>query len=234
MRLFSAGVPNAAAGGAFTPTDIASLYGGWEADSYSGSDGDLVATWPELLGAHDATAAGSERPTFKTGIFGSQPAMRYSGAQRMVAGSWSSRSQPNTIIYCGKQTTGTEGRFCDFTGTGDRHLFQSYSGNNNIEILAGAVLSGGTYTTTLQIVVAVFNGSSSKIYQAGGAAKNTGNAGTEAAGSFVIGGSTGASGWYSGDMAAIYFFDDALALTDLNDMGDYLASKYGPTWTTAT
>lgn len=221
----------AAAGGAFDPTDIASLYAGYEAGSFVGSDGDLVATWPELLGAHNATAAGGARPTYKTNIFGSEPAMRFGGSQQIDAGSWSSQAQPNTIIYCGKSTTG--GRIADYVASGDRHLLQATSGGN-IELFAGSVLGGGTFNnSTVEILVAIYNGGSSKVYQAGGSAAASGAGGSQAAASFRIGGGDGSS-YFNGDIAAIYLFHAALSLTDINSMGDYLESKYGPTWTTAT
>jgi hypothetical protein len=69
-------------GGAFVPTDIASLTGWYPADQIGGlSDGDPIPTWADQSGTgNDLTSSGTARPTLQTGELNSLPVVRLDGS----------------------------------------------------------------------------------------------------------------------------------------------------------
>ena len=59
------------------PTDIAGLWGWWKADAISGSDGELIETWPDSSGnARDLTPG---EATLETNELNGLPIMRFDG-----------------------------------------------------------------------------------------------------------------------------------------------------------
>lgn len=64
------GYGTAAGGGVSIPALPAGATGRWDASALSGNDGDLIATFGDIIGSNNGTAAGSARGTLKTGANG--------------------------------------------------------------------------------------------------------------------------------------------------------------------
>ena len=74
---------------AWTPDELGSLVGWWDADAITGlSDTDPVSTWSDLSSSGwDATASSGDRPTYRTGVLNSKPIVRFSGSNHLNLGS---------------------------------------------------------------------------------------------------------------------------------------------------
>jgi hypothetical protein len=220
------------------PSSVAGLIAWFKADTLSLNDGDAIGTWPDSsANGNDATqGTAANKPTYKTNILNSKAIVRFDGTNDyLTTPTFTALAQPNTVIGVVKSTApSTNDVFWDGTSSGHRNLSWNAAGDQWYAFAGstlgyGAILTSGSFF----IVAVTYNGASSKMWKGGGAAV-VGNANTNDIAQFRLGGDTTPSQFLAGDEAEIILYNAAVSLTDLNNLGSYLATKWGLTWTTAT
>ncbi len=209
----------------------------FESDQITGlSDGDLISTWPDISGnGRNATGVSTTRPTYKTNILNGQPVARFSGAAdiRMTTPAISAISMPTTIFVVASHTASSFSQIFDGLGTSNRHAL--FASTSDMEMFAGASSNGGAKSSgTVRIIQCRFNTTASGIRIGGGTLVGSGNTGTQTLTGLTIGNRFASSFSSAGDIAALLVANSDLSLTNVNLVGNYLAAKYGLTWSTAT
>ncbi len=217
------------------PESITGLVAWYRADDIALADNAAVASWSDkTINAHTLTdlgAAGSD-PTYKTAILNGHAIARFgaSSGKGLSTGTFT-LSQAFTVFIIGSTTLpGSNQVFFDGR-TANVTLIRALFGN--MDMNAGSEITGPATDTSFHCIVSVFNGATSKIRQDGGAGVG-GNAGSANAGGITIGANFSLAQSLNGDIAEVLVYDTALSLTDINNLGDYLATFYGLSWTTAT
>ncbi len=218
------------------PSDVPDMEAWFVADSLSLADNAAVASWPDDSGnaRHAVQADSAKQPIVKlvrTG-FNGHDAVYWDGTDRWLTTPSFTLPQPLTIFSVSKLVDVVNGRTvydgvnafsCGFLSNSVGHFI--YAGSS--------VGDSVPPTTATNIGVGVFNGASSKIRLNGGAG-TAGDAGTASPGGFTLGTFVGGSQVYQGDIAEFIVYSRVLTLVEINDIGNYLATRYGLTWTTAT
>lgn len=242
-------------GGGVAPDDIAGLVAWYDfgeaatlftdtsRTSPVASDGDAIAGVEDLSGAgnHLLQSTGGSRPAYKTSILNSLDAALFDGGDSLQISTSPDYTQPNTVVLVAKHGDGADGKhFFDGSGSG-RQLIGTFSGHWII-YAGGSIISGSaTPDTNNNVFVAQFNGASSKLWVNGGSADAAGNAGSHHLGAGVAGGmhlgsdETGSANLPNGSyLYAVFVYNAALSLSDINALGSYINGRWGLTWTTAT
>lgn len=200
----------------------------FEADSITGvSNGGLIATWPDTSGnSRDASNGyGPGQPRFDADAFGSVPGVSYAETNRSLStAEITALAQPSTVWHV--STGNPHGPIYNGVNSSYRHFFYLYGGT--YRAYAGADGEVDTGLSTVNGVVATrYNGSSSDVWVNGGT-PYTGKVGTHGLTGLKIG-STGAA-----TIGAILVINASQSTADLNTVGNYLADKFGFTWTDIT
>lgn len=201
------------------------------------ADGDPVGAWDDAsAGANHATqATAGSRPVLKTNQLNGRPSIRFDGVDDRLVKASVLAAQPVTILAVVKNPA-FAGASENFIGSAaGASAFTSTAGKAGV--FGGSSLIGATTvpTATAFIFAGYWNGASSKLYLNGGAADASGAAGATAFNGIVLGDYAAAGGGpFSGDLFEVLGWPSALSLTDLNNVGNYLASRWALTWTTAT
>jgi hypothetical protein len=211
---------------------VAGLAAWYKADAISGvADGTAVAAWADSSGnGHTATAPASGRaPVYKAGVVNGLPVLRFDGVDDQLQAYWS-LAQPTTVfvVYAVRASNGslqfvTDGfnnaTMADYVTPTD---FGMYAGGSTV------TKSGFTYGA-FHVVASTFAGASSALYPDGGPAV-TGNPG----GASPLGITVGASGAdavaAAADVAEVVVYNRALASSEVDGVGRYLAAKYARAW----
>ena len=220
--------------GGFSPADIGNLHAWYDASQITGlSDGEAVSVWPDASG-NGRDANGASAPLFKTGILNGKPVVRFDGVDDVLqTGAWTAIAQPNTIFFVGSGIGADNQYAFDGISDGNRHILYAYGGNT--------IMYGGTDGPTINgqspdvfIYHMRFDEASSVLHRAGGAAVSGLTIGNEALTGLTIGARFSARSFNDGDIAEIIVYNASLTLEEINDVGGYLSTKYGLTWTEAT
>jgi len=224
---------------ASNPLDDYSWAWRFESDSIVGlADADAVATWPDTSGnGRDATqTTPADRPTYRTGIYNGKPAVRFVDASedRLVTGSITALPQPNTVFLVGsaQSTNGLKVLF-DGININNRHYLDVGANGTDTQVFAGQGFNADTDIATAGIRCIRFDGTSSRLWNGGGASF-AGNSGSHSVTGLTIGNRVTLPRGCGGDIAVLCLAPGAMALADINIIGDYLATTYGLTWSTAT
>lgn len=214
----------------FDPTTIAGLAQWLSADGLSLSEGENVPSWTDLSGSghHSLQPSSGAQPVYAGSVVNGKPVIRYDGVDDFTRATWS-LVHPHTQIVVARYRSVNVGP-----------LTYGYNGNPtgiltdgfDFKIYAGsAFISDGLENTLWHIHVATFNGASSR-YRIDGGAGTGGNPGSLTGSGVMLATNTGA--WAPVDIAECLIYDNALSIGDLNDLGEYLSTKYGLTWNPAT
>lgn len=237
--------PHRFAAAAFAPTDIAGLKAWFKADgtlyqdsartTLAAADADPVGSWSDGSGQnnHASQATAGSRPLLKLGILNGRPVIRFDGAndRLQTAAFGAALAQPNTVFVVAKRTGGGAEAFLDGR-TDATHLFRKNVGGS-YNLYAGGDFVVVAADANWHIVQGVFNGASSKARVDGGAAA-TGNAGTSSMDGATVGSRANSSEWMNGDIAEILIYNANLSLAQLDQVGNYLAGRYGLAWSAAS
>jgi hypothetical protein len=198
------------------------LLGWYAADQLAGlSDGDGVATWPDLSGNGNtltaSAAGGSVEPVYVTGVINGFPVVRFDLNSFLTATVGSLTAQPVSAYFILNNPGG--GRWGSF-GTGIR-----FGQGNAALFYSGGGFSGGTLPSGLSRVGMVVNGASSVIRANG--AVTTGNGSGNGPGQEICVGSEGDNAQqYQGDIAEVMFYGTALTAQELEALDGYAYDKY--------
>lgn len=227
----------------FTPTDLADLVLWLDAsDTATITGGSTASQWDDKSGnGYNATSSGSLRPSSGTRSVNSLNAMDFSGSNGMTlaAGFFDAiEASSNTvlIVYQCDATTGQMRLLNGLVGTSTRYAI-ALNNTNNLFGLHSTSFSTVTATITrdTNTHIAVFrrNGTSQTIIQDGTASNNNASAVNNNMGSGSIGYEAVGAGvqWYNGAICEIVACDADIGSTSINETANYLASKWGCSWT---
>jgi hypothetical protein len=166
------------------PDDLIFRY---DARSINASDGDPITSWSDSSNAGNDLSGGS--PTYKTNQIGGQPVLRFDGTDDFLEATFGSTfNTPNTIFFLIEfqsfSTSAFESVFSDNTN-GVSHRFQQPK-SNNLRMVNGNSILGGTPDTSAHIITTLYDGSNSEARQ-DGTQIISGDAGTNALNGFGIG-----------------------------------------------
>ncbi|MCC7354553.1 MAG: hypothetical protein IT330_12470, partial [Anaerolineae bacterium] len=216
------------------PSAIGGLKLWLKADALQLSDGNPVASWPDVSGAghHASQATSNYRPTFKAGILNGKPVVRFNGAASNFMsydGSWLANT-PFTIFlvdanatpgpgryYLGGSTSATNANL--IVGWRNASAFTLAQYNNDFNVAATNLITGQVWSISRATT-------GRQIWQNGmskGSDSNTvlltGNAGAQI-GKFF-------SSYISADIAEILIYTKTLTTDDRLAVEAYLGDKYG-------
>lgn len=145
-------------------------------------------------------------------------------------------TQGNTIAIIADldNTAGTLGYIFDGYGATSRQLLYATAASK-FEVYAGSFAgSNATYNQNTNVHIIVFDGASSKYYLNGGSNQLTATAGTDGLAGITLGTNTSHANGMKGGMGYAIGYDKILTTSEVNDLGAYLATIAGTSWTTVT
>ena len=211
------------------------------ADCVSGSaadpaDNSTVTTWSDQSGlGNNATSSGN--PTFQSdsaNLINSNPVISFNGFQTFSSIDIRPVTRPNLTVFAVYKARGAgsrEGVWGIDNGSWDRFLIVRWSGNNGIvssggyaDVAGTGVIGTPTLTTTV-LKHGVSN--DSKVY-VNGALTTSFTDGSEPNNAFtsLLIGSGGAGLNFTGEIAEIIIFSQALSVSNLQTVNGYLNTKY--------
>jgi len=215
----------------------------YDADQITGlSDGDAVATWPDIGPNGDDVTQGTPaaRPLYKTSILNGKPVVRFDGSDDYLQGALTNAgatTQPATIFAVAQLDAtvlddGATRPIIDGDDSGHRTLLykSGIPSPDSWGIYAGTALYGSAGDSDTNIWCALFNGASSQFWL-NGISEASGDAGSRALDGITIGALYDGARPWKGDIAEIIVYDAGLSNADKNEVGSYLATKYGLSWT---
>lgn len=222
----------------FTPLQIPSMVAWYKADAITGlADAAAVTTWADSSdngrGATQATSG--SRPTYRTNIIASKPVVRFDGTDDFLRTSTFSLSKPVTVVAVAKSavTASVNHTYVDGVAGGELQLMKT--GTPQYQLSLGGPVSATTVDTAFHIFVGIANGDADSKLWVGGGAPATGTTSLDSMGGITLGAyGTGGTNFLNGDIAEIIIYSGEMALADINDLGQHLATKYSLTWTAAT
>ncbi len=227
----------------FDPADISDLFAWYDAGKGITLNGSDVSQWDDQSGnGNDAVQATATRqPLFESSNsdFNDKPAVFFdSDTNSMVAPFASGTTQPFTVfVVWDADSTGVSnsGRvFANFTSTTPAFLQLQAT---TVQARAGASLSYtiGSVPYSPRISSILYNSTDSEILE-DGVPQVSGDAGAVDFGTagMVIGNSRNFNRGRDGSIAELLIYDKELSTSEHNEVGNYLATKYGLTWTDIT
>ena len=201
-------------------------------------DTDIIKGVTDKSGDGHHLSEATDGPTYRTGIQNGLSVARFDGTNDKLTSinTLGPLAQPHTIFVVTMITSGAASQF---------HVLDSSDGNraaiHTPNTFQAALFAGSTITgtgsvrdSTARVWTTITNGASSKLYLNGGTANATGNAGSQSFGIPIVGYGNGGGNLWPGDVHEILIYSGALSLSDINEIGNYLGTKWGITWTTAT
>lgn len=200
------------------------------------TDNSTVTTWTDISGnSNNATSSGS--PTFQSdsgNLINTQPVINFNGSSTFSSIDIRPGTRPNISIFAVYKERGSgnrEGVWGIDDGGWDRFFIAKWSGDNGLISVgnqANVASTGIIGTPTLVTTVMRHNVSSGTTVYVNGASAATltdGSNLTAAYTSMLIG--SGGSGLnFTGDIAEIIIFNQALTNSDLITVNGYLNTKY--------
>lgn len=217
------------------PNNIAGLHSWYKADALVLNDNDPITTWTDSSGGgHDVTqAVAGSKPTYKTSILNSKPVARCDSGDYLQSGAFTESAQPHTIFITCQTSSGANRNVFDGIGAGTSRHTTYFNGTAAGGFLyAGAVLNVSTIGTSWFTAAIVWNGASTTMYKNGGAAFVTGDAGSNTLTGITIGARYDGLEPWTGDIAEVIVYTAQLTNSNINDVGNYLGTKYAIAWTT--
>lgn len=220
---------------------IASLTVWLRADCVNGVDNDpadnsTVSSWTDVSGnGNNATASGS--PTFQSdsgNLINSNPVINFTGSNSFTSIDIRAGTRPNITIIAVYKSRGSgnrEGVWGVDDGGWDRFFLARWSANDGLISVgnsANVTNTGIIGTATLVTTVMKYNVSNgTTVYRNGDlAATTTDNASPTSAYTNMLIGSGGSGLNFTGDIAELIIFSQALTTSDLLTVNGYLNNKY--------
>jgi hypothetical protein len=222
-------------------SEISSLTVWLRADCVNGVDNDpadnsTVSTWADVSGnGNNATSSGA--PTFQSdsgNLINSNPVISFSGSNTFSSIDIRAGTRPNLTIVAVYKPRGSgnrEGVWGIDDGGWDRFFLARWSGNDGLISVGNSsnvTNSGVIATPTLITTVMRYSVSSgTAVYRNGDlAATTTDNASPTSAYANMLIGSGGNGLNFTGDIAELIVFSQALSSSDLITVNGYLNNKY--------
>jgi hypothetical protein len=208
------------------------------------ADGDVVGRWEDLTANADHVnqAVAASKPTLQNGagdLLNGHPVVRSDGVDDYLQGAFTTggaMAQPITIFGVGKSSVA--GLVNHFFYDGDDALNRvallndgaAGAGAGDWSLYAGTVVHGGPEDANWNIWTAYYNVAASQLWQ-NGTVEVAGNTGANAMDGITIGARYDATSPWDGDIAEIIIYHANLSNADKNQVGQYLATRYGLAYT---
>ena len=206
------------------------------------ADGDVVGRWEDISANADHVnqATASKKPTLQSGagdLLNGYPVVRTDGIDDWLKGAFTTGgalTQPYTFFAVASLDASVIDDNVARTITGGDDAFNqamlmksTAPSPDKWSILGGLVLVGTAADSDWSLWTALFNGASSQFWHNGVGEAGPGNAGSQVPDGLTIGAhQAGGYPWY-GDIAEIIIYDADLSDADKNQVGRYLAHRYG-------
>ena len=210
------------------------------------SDGDVVGRWEDKTtnADHVNQANAGNKPTLQSGagdLLNGWPVVRTDGIDDYLQGAFTTggaMNQPNTVFAVAAldavSVNDDNGHaITDGDDNANRHILSVSQASipDKWQIYGGAQLIGSANDSSVNIWTALFNGATSQFWLNGNSQAGPGNAGAHALDGLTIGdGNAGGAPW-DGDIVEIILYDANLPDADKNQVGRYLADRYGLSYT---
>lgn len=218
------------------PLRIAGLEAWYRADRGITLNGSDVSGWADQSGNGNdlVQAVEADQPLFNEGDanFNNKPTLSFSGVNDNLrsAAFAAALTQPNTIFTVYHMAGGGSRFVVDGLTASTQHVVGQNVGGDRV-LQAGTEQAIGTESLDPQIVVALFNGASSNSWIDGVPQTPAGTVGADTMDGVNVGGEFNQNSSMWGEVAEIIVYDGALTDGEKNMVGQYLATKYGTTWT---
>jgi hypothetical protein len=200
-------------------------------------DGDFVYVWDDSsVNVRNATSpVAPTNIVLKTNQANGKPCVRSNG-DRLLTSSGFLTAAPVTLFAVFKNPSWDVANE-NWVGSNSNGATLSTDQNGKVIFYAGSSKLGSTAmsTTAPQIVAGIYNGAASKGWLAGGVPTMVGDVGAlgfDGLNIFSYHGSDN-NGFGSGDIFEVIAYNRVLSLAELDQVGNYLAAKYGITWAPA-
>ncbi len=194
---------------------------------------DVILAVTDRSGAGNHLSEATNGPQLKANIQNGRSVARFDGVNDQLTKAALTQAQPFTTFIAAKYVAETEEHILDSQPS---RVLVGRTNADGFIMYAGTIISLSSSNTNPHVWVTQFNGASSKGGLDGGVLV-TGNAGAASYSNDTL--SVGGSGnpitaWVQADVYEILTYSGALSLANINTIGNYLAAKWGTTWTTAT
>jgi hypothetical protein len=242
--------PGASGGAAaFSPSDVAGLALWLDASDITTLWQDSGRTTPvtadtDPVGAiddksgnarHATQAVAGSRPTYRTAQFGAVAAMDFDGIADFLTSTAFTLTQPGVVfVVVDADVNVSFNSVVDSATAGSRwDVGHENSVTPKWFMFAGSVATAGEYDQNPHVLVALFNGASSNLRVDGGAGTVL-NPGAQSTNTPRIGADDGSTSFFDGRVGEVLFYDSSLSVANINAVGEYLATKWGITWSAAS
>jgi len=205
-------------------------------------DAAVVGRWEDLTANADHVnqATAGFRPTLRLNVLNGHPVIRFDGVDDFLRGAFTNGgalAQPITMLAVAQLDAGAVNDGVNHVILDDNDTpstFKNYSRGAGIPddwaiyFGAGAALTGSASNSNWNIWTTLANGAASRFWHNGIAECAAGNAGGAGLSGITLGSKGHPAGEYwEGDIAEIIIYDSDLSDADKNQVGNYLAARYG-------
>jgi len=222
----------------FDPLDISDIIGWWDAGQGITLNGMNVSQWDDQsVNANNLVQGTStDQPFLDTGT-DTTPFVDFDGVNdylRILAYAGGQKTQPMSFafVFQGTLQAGVNWVW-DAAVTTDNMGFLTIAGAEVWQMFAGG---GGALNfardANKNIIMCIYNLTSSSFFINGGVAKITGTVGTDPQDGLIMGARTNTGNHGDPNIYDFTVYDKVLSTIELNDLGNYFATKHNLTWTT--
>lgn len=208
------------------------------------TDGDPVGLWEDQAASGDdvSQATAASKPTWKDAILNGLPVLRFDGTDDLLRGAFTTggaTNQPLTILIvaaldAASVDDGNGKVLIDGDDSTNRAShYKSVASPDPWTIYHGALIVGGAASSDWLIWTSRMDGANSRVWH-NGISAIAGNAGAAAPDGLTIGSRQDDVNPWDGDVAEIILYDADLSDADKNTVGQYLADRFGLSYTDIT
>ena len=211
-------------------------------------DGAMVGRWEDITANADHVnqAGVAPRPTLQNGagdLLNGCPVVRFDGIEDYLMGAFTTGgalAQPFTVfavaaLDAAAVNDDVSRKIYDSDDAVNRMIAGQYGGSipNRWYVYAGAVLgpTAAASNSNWNLWTSLYNGATSQLWHNGVSLAGPGNAGAHNADGLTIGGAFDVTAQWDGDITEIIIYDADLSTADDNQVGNYLATRYGLAYT---
>jgi len=207
------------------------------------SDGDPIGgSTNQGSDAHSIVqATAGARPTLKLAILNGHPVYRFDGGDLLQGAFGGGGLSIPATFFCvtqlaaGQVNDNARHNVIDGDDGTNRFVFRQEKGPTPDQWAMGAasLIYNGNSDGNWSIFCGISNGASSSLWVDGGSV-SSGNIGNTNPDGLTVGGSYTATELWTGDVGEVLIYNAGLSTADLNEIGAYLATKFGASWSTVT
>lgn len=210
-------------------SSIDGFLGWYAADMITGlSDGDPVATWPDLSGHSNDLLQGTsgQRPLYKLGQCNGLPGVDFDATDDSLVSPFSSLGSTFTLFIVYAPKTGTSAAYRALSGGGNNWLVGPFNGTNRY-YNGGFIGSGAVSAGVFHYYTVAADGTGAAFYK--DSALDGTNTGTLGPSTLYLGYNPTNQEPANSVICEVLVYNKRLADSDITTVQNYLASKYNLT-----